>query len=114
MTQMQGSVFWMAPEVMHKEGYNAKIDIWSLGCIVMEMWAGRRPWNQEDILAVMYKLGHLKEQPPVPEDVVLTPLAEDFRMQCLAINPAERPTAAQLRSHPYLTLEPGWTFTGFR
>ena len=55
---MQGSIFWMAPEMLHnnKQGYNAKIDIWSLGCVVLEMWAGRRPWNQEDIVAVMFKV----------------------------------------------------------
>lgn len=48
----------MAPEMLHnnKQGYNAKIDIWSLGCVVLEMWAGRRPWNQEDIVAVMFKV----------------------------------------------------------
>jgi serine/threonine protein kinase len=55
---MQGSIFWMAPEMLHnnKQGYNAKIDIWSLGCVVLEMWAGRRPWNQEDMFAVMFKV----------------------------------------------------------
>lgn len=58
LTAMQGSIFWMAPEMLHnnKQGYNAKIDIWSLGCVVLEMWAGRRPWNQEDIVAVMFKV----------------------------------------------------------
>jgi serine/threonine protein kinase len=57
-TNMQGSVFWMAPEVVHnqKKGYNAKIDIWSVGCVVLEMWAGRRPWSNEDVVAVMFKV----------------------------------------------------------
>ncbi|KAH6847270.1 hypothetical protein B0I37DRAFT_391240 [Chaetomium sp. MPI-CAGE-AT-0009] len=43
---MQGSVFWMAPEVVRAqgEGYSAKVDIWSTGCVVLEMFAGRRPW----------------------------------------------------------------------
>lgn len=57
-TAMQGSIFWMAPEVVKydQQGYSAKIDIWSLGCVVLEMWAGRRPWNQENVLAVMFKV----------------------------------------------------------
>jgi serine/threonine protein kinase len=48
----------MAPEVVKNDhqGYSAKIDIWSLGCVVLEMWAGRRPWNQENVLAVMFKV----------------------------------------------------------
>ncbi|KAG8678503.1 hypothetical protein FRC09_019787, partial [Ceratobasidium sp. 395] len=86
-TAMQGSVFWMAPEMLHsnKQGYNAKIDIWSVGCVVLEMQAGRRPWTEDDMFAVMYKVGGLRQAPPVPEDVQLTPLADDFRQKCFAV-----------------------------
>ncbi|KDQ63487.1 hypothetical protein JAAARDRAFT_53694 [Jaapia argillacea MUCL 33604] len=114
-TAMQGSVFWMAPEVINskEKGYNAKIDIWSVGCVVLEMWAGERPWSSEEMVAVMFKL-YGKTTPPVPADVHLSPLAEDFRKRCFAVNPDERPNATELRQHPYLTLPPGWTFTGFK
>ncbi|KFY06797.1 hypothetical protein V492_07739 [Pseudogymnoascus sp. VKM F-4246] len=55
---MQGSVFWMAPEVVRSQGkgYSAKVDIWSLGCVVLEMFAGRRPWSKEEAVGAMYKL----------------------------------------------------------
>ena len=66
---MQGSVFWMAPEVVkNKDGYSAKVDIWSLGCVVLEMFAGRRPWGREEITAAIYKLGS-GVAPPIPDDV---------------------------------------------
>lgn len=57
-TAMQGSVFWMAPEVIspQKKGYNAKVDIWSVGCVILEMWAGERPWSEEEAVAVMLKV----------------------------------------------------------
>lgn len=57
-TAMQGTVFWMAPEVVNtqKKGYNSKIDIWSVGCVVLEMWAGMRPWIGEEMVAVMFKV----------------------------------------------------------
>ena len=62
-TAMQGTIFWMAPEVVHtqKKGYNFKIDIWSVGCVVLEMWAGMRPWMGEETVAVMYKVLFLLE-----------------------------------------------------
>ncbi|KII93880.1 hypothetical protein PLICRDRAFT_36100 [Plicaturopsis crispa FD-325 SS-3] len=115
-TAMQGSVFWMAPEVIspQKKGYNAKVDIWSVGCVILEMWAGERPWSEEEAVAVMLKLYSDKLPPPVPNDVVLSPAALDFRNKCFATNPEDRPSAAELRKHPYLILPPGWTFNSFK
>jgi serine/threonine protein kinase len=57
-TAMQGSVFWMAPEVIkpNAEGYTSKVDIWSVGCVVLEMWAGERPWSQDEMIPVMVKV----------------------------------------------------------
>ncbi|KAG8953580.1 hypothetical protein FRC00_006222 [Tulasnella sp. 408] len=118
MTAMQGSLFWMAPEMLHndKKGYNAKIDIWSLGCVFLEMFAGRRPWEQDDFVSVMYKaslqVGRNRMAPPVPSDVHLSAEAEDFRLKCFAQDPGERPTAEGLKGHPWLELPPGWIFTG--
>lgn len=87
-TAMQGTVFWMAPEVITTKngGYNNKIDIWSVGCVVLEMWAGMRPWNGEEMLAVMFKLHQSKQPPPIPEDVILTEEADDFRRKCFAVS----------------------------
>lgn len=55
---MQGTVFWMAPEVIDtpKKGYDKKIDIWSVGCVVLEMWAGKRPWSGDEAIAVILKV----------------------------------------------------------
>jgi mitogen-activated protein kinase kinase kinase len=86
-TAMQGTVFWMAPEVINtkKKGYSFKIDIWSIGCVVLEMWAGTRPWLGDEVVAVMFKLYQSKQPPPVPDGLVLTPLADDFREKCFAM-----------------------------
>ncbi|KNZ78521.1 MAP kinase kinase kinase mkh1, partial [Termitomyces sp. J132] len=114
-TAMQGTVFWMAPEVINtqKKGYNFKADIWSVGCVVLEMWAGSRPWTGDEVVAVMFKLYQSKQPPPVPPEVHLSKLADNFRRKCFAINPDERPSAAELRRDPYLILPPGWVFTDF-
>ncbi|KAF8306364.1 kinase-like protein [Clavulina sp. PMI_390] len=115
-TAMQGSICWMAPEVIQnpkRAEYSAKIDVWSLGCVVLEMWTGKRPWDGEWPVTVIYKLGTNREPPPVPENIRLNELADDFRRRCFAIDPDERPTAAELTTNPYLVLPSKWVFPGF-
>ncbi|VUC23681.1 unnamed protein product [Clonostachys rosea] len=111
---MQGSVFWMAPEVIRSqgEGYSAKVDIWSLGCVVLEMFAGRRPWANEEAVGAIYKIAN-GETPPIPEEIQETigPLAVAFMMDCFQVNPSERPTADKMLSqHPFCFADPEFRF----
>lgn len=86
---MQGSVFWMAPEVIQSkgQGYSAKVDIWSLGCVVLEMFAGRRPWSKEEAIGAIFKLGSLSQAPPIPDDVSMniSPIALAFMYDCFTV-----------------------------
>ena len=41
---IKGSLFWMAPELINLQKHGKKIDIWSLGCTVIEMATGNHPW----------------------------------------------------------------------
>lgn len=86
---MQGSVFWMAPEVVRVQGqgYSAKIDIWSLGCVVLEMFAGRRPWSREEPIGAIFKLGSLNQAPPIPDDVSATASVDglNFMYDCFQV-----------------------------
>ncbi|GAA5979146.1 hypothetical protein JCM10908_002819 [Rhodotorula pacifica] len=110
---MQGSIFWMAPEVIHnnKQGYSAKADIWSLGCICIEMLAGSRPWEGEGFMGAMFKLGAERMRPPLPPDVKLSHDADRFVSDCLQIEPEARPKASEAKLHPFLiSLDPNWSF----
>ncbi|KAK5201990.1 mitogen-activated protein kinase kinase kinase, partial [Cryomyces antarcticus] len=129
---MQGSVFWMAPEVIRggslgggdgAQGYSAKVDIWSLGCVVLEMFAGRRPWSKEEVVSheltafgnpqgAIYKLGSLNQAPPIPDDVAssIGPAAVSFMYDCLTIDPADRPTAETLLRAPFCFSDPHYNF----
>lgn len=102
---MQGSVFWMAPEVIRSQGqgYSAKVDIWSLGCVVLEMFAGRRPWSKEEAIGAIYKLGSLNQAPPIPDEVSsnISAAALGFMLDCFTIDPSERPTAETLTQHQF-------------
>ncbi len=111
---MQGSVFWMAPEVIrsHGQGYSAKVDIWSLGCVVLEMFAGRRPWAKEEVVGAIYKLGSLNLAPPIPDDVSssISAAAVGFMLDCFTIDPSDRPTAECLRNHQFCAPDPYYNF----
>jgi len=119
-TFLQDAAFRMAPEIVQaarnpeQRLCNEKVDIWSLGCVVQEMWTGLRPWHGIDAIAVIIQLitGHCA--PPVPQDVVLSAYADDFRQKCFTLNPEERPSASELREHRYLSLSSDWKFAGFK
>lgn len=63
-TLMTGSLYWMAPEVVTNagRGYNSKIDLWSLGCVVLEMLSGSRPWQGLEMMPIILKV-HLAAPP---------------------------------------------------
>jgi serine/threonine protein kinase len=44
MNLVLGSPLYMAPELVKKEIYNEKVDIWALGCITHLMLVGETPF----------------------------------------------------------------------
>ncbi|KAG6828713.1 hypothetical protein H0H92_007021 [Tricholoma furcatifolium] len=115
-TGLRGTIYWMAPEILDngdKKGYDVKVDIWSIGCVVLEMWTGQHPWFGEELYPVMLKLSQEKSAPPIPPSLILTEPAFDFRNQCFQSDPHFRPSAAQLQNHRYLVVPSGWQFEPF-
>jgi len=98
---MAGSILWMAPEVMSGKTYGMKADIWSLGCLLIEMSSAHHPWESFDNnLVAMARIAMSAEIPKIPEH--LSDGCKDFTTRCLARDPDERPSAAELLKHPFL------------
>ncbi|KAE8705298.1 Mitogen-activated protein kinase kinase kinase YODA [Hibiscus syriacus] len=97
----KGNPYWLAPEIIRNpSGCNLAVDIWSLGCTVLEMATTKPPWSQYEGVAAMFKIGNSKELPPIPD--YLSDEGKDFVRQCLQRNPLNRPTAVQLLGHPFV------------
>ncbi|MCO5550812.1 hypothetical protein L7F22_004304 [Adiantum nelumboides] len=100
----KGSPYWMAPEVIlqNNTGYESAVDIWSLGCTVIEMATGKPPWHQYEGYAAMFKVMNSYEV-PIPNS--LSPIGKNFVSLCLQRDPAKRPSATMLLEHPFVQLE---------
>ncbi|XP_008787472.1 mitogen-activated protein kinase kinase kinase YODA-like [Phoenix dactylifera] len=97
----KGSPYWMAPEVIkNANGCNLAVDIWSLGCTILEMATTKPPWSQYEGIAALFKIGNSKELPAIPDH--LSADGKDFVRQCLQREPSNRPTAAELLQHPFV------------
>ncbi|XP_020664640.3 mitogen-activated protein kinase kinase kinase 4 isoform X2 [Pogona vitticeps] len=98
-----GTAAYMAPEVITRakgEGHGRAADIWSLGCVVIEMVTGKRPWHEfEHNFQIMYRVG-MGHKPPIPDRI--SPEGKDFLSHCLESDPKMRWTASQLLDHPFV------------
>ncbi|KAJ7067279.1 kinase-like protein [Mycena amicta] len=109
------AIWWTAPEIIRTQyqAWGTKADVWSVGCLVLEMLTGMRPWFDSEAVAVMFKLYHQTLRPGVPPDVVLSPMALDFLERCLALQPEDRMSAVELGRHPFIAQSTTAPFSGF-
>lgn len=82
-------------------GRKGSMDIWSLGCCIVQMATGRRPWSTLDNeWSVMFHVvtGH----PPLPDPSQMSSSGIAFLKKCFIRNPKERPTAHELLEDPWI------------
>ncbi|KAJ2708249.1 ATP binding [Coemansia sp. IMI 203386] len=96
---LQGSVFWMAPEVVKDTKYTVKGDVWSLGCLVIEMITGAHPFPDLDQMQALYSIGQ-RGRPKIPND--MSDPGQDFLEQALQVDLEKRPTAKDLIDHAFV------------
>lgn len=95
---MTGTPMYMSPEVIKgsSEGRLGAIDIWSLGCVILEMCTGRRPWaSLDNEWAIMYNIAQ-GNPPQLPSRDQLSVEGIEFLKRCFEKDPRRRASAAEL------------------
>ena len=101
---MTGTPMYMSPEVIKGEnpGRAGSVDIWSLGCVILEMATGRRPWaNLDNEWAIMYNIAQ-GNPPQLPTQDHLSASGIDFLRRCFIRDPKHRSSAVELLQHDWI------------
>ncbi|KAJ4881908.1 Protein kinase superfamily protein [Raphanus sativus] len=94
-----GTPIYMPPESVRDGVASKSLDLWSLGCLVREMYTGVIPWEgiELDDIATLLICG---EAPWIPES--LPSDAKAFIQTCFSSDPEDRGSAYELLFHPFL------------
>jgi len=101
---MQGTPMYMSPEVIRGSnlGRLGAVDIWSLGCVILEMATGRRPWaSLDNEWAIMYNIAQ-GNSPHLPGRDQFSDSGIDFLRKCFERDPTRRASAAELLQHDWI------------
>ncbi|KAG5245698.1 mitogen-activated protein kinase kinase kinase [Salix suchowensis] len=101
--EIRGTPLYMAPESVNDNEYESGVDIWALGCVVIEMLTGKPAWNCQpgtNMFVLLIRIGKGDESPQIPEE--LSQQGKDFLSKCFVKDPARRWTAEMLLEHPFV------------
>lgn len=101
-TDMAGSPYWMSPEMIQQEPLSTATDIWSVGCLTVELLTGHPPYYELDPMPALFHIVQDEGGPPVARDDSISELARDFLSKCFAKRPERRATARRLMLHGWL------------
>ena len=98
LTSIKGTPLYMSPELVQEQPYDHRADLWSLGIILFELFAGQPPFYTNNI----YTLISLIVQQEVQFPPQMSPAFRSFLSGLLRKNPEHRLGWPHLLQHPFI------------
>lgn len=95
-----GTPYWMAPEVIELRPSTTSSDIWSVGCVVIELLTGKPPYFNMDTFPALYRIVQ-DPHPPLPK---CSPECKTFLRRCFIKDPTIRPSAEKLLKEDWIVI----------
>jgi serine/threonine protein kinase len=97
---IKGSIPWMAPEVIKRENMGKPADVWSLGCLLIELVTAKTPWNEfTSHYQAIYRIAKSDDIPNIPENISSSLF--NLIKSCLNRNYTQRISVEELINHPF-------------
>ncbi|KAJ3045219.1 Serine/threonine-protein kinase 24 [Rhizophlyctis rosea] len=95
-----GTPYWMAPEIIKRNQYDYKADIWSLGITIIELATGNPPFADQDRRKALFLIPRTR---PARLEGNFSAMLKEFIALCLKEEPEERPTAEELLKSRFIS-----------
>ncbi|EPY83644.1 serine/threonine-protein kinase ULK4-like protein [Camelus ferus] len=67
-SRVKGSLTYTAPEIVKGTDFSVTSDLWSLGCLLYEMFSGKPPFFSESLSELIEKIFYDDPLPPIPKE----------------------------------------------
>ncbi|NXC56893.1 STK36 kinase, partial [Aleadryas rufinucha] len=98
LTSIKGTPLYMSPELVEERPYDHTADLWSVGCILYELFVGTPPFYTNSI----FQLVSLIIKDPVKWPTTMSPVFKSFLQGLLMKDPHQRLSWPELLSHPFI------------